>query len=319
MAKLKERLLLPFLNDALLPATRQHGFRTGHSTTTALALLSDKIAAVFNCSKPPRRTVVVALDMSKAFDSVDHTILLRILLESPLPSPVLRWMSAYLIGRQARTHFRNTTSSARIVRTGVPQGSAVAPTLFQAYLRDLPTSPDTDTISYADDVTVLASDKNFVEASNTLTEHLADVADFLDQRRLLISTSKSSVTLFTSDSAQYNIHPPVFIKGNRLRLEKFPKILGVTFDPQLHFHKHAANTAAAVRRRQAVKALANTTWGQSKETLLVTFKACARSIVNYAAPIWTPFCSTQLDPEGPKRLPARSHRLPCFYPHPSPS
>ena len=103
--KVLERLLLPTHNTHLQPADTQHGFRPKHSTVTALHQLNHAIAKGVNRKRPPQRTMVVALDLSKAFDSVSHNKLITDLLGSSLPGSVTRWLSAYLRGRQSRVLF----------------------------------------------------------------------------------------------------------------------------------------------------------------------------------------------------------------------
>ena len=120
-SKLLEKLLADRMVEHLRPTTHQHGFRARHSTVTALNEISEDIAAGFNAKKPPKRTILVALDLSKAFDMVNHDILLSRAADTSLPGYLLRWLSTYLQGRQAQTSFRNTISSFRITRSGVPK------------------------------------------------------------------------------------------------------------------------------------------------------------------------------------------------------
>ena len=130
----------------------------GHSTTSALLQLTSDIATGFNQRKPPHRTVCVAVDLTAAFDTVNHNVLLSKIVRPTLPEATCRWMSNYLRGRQSVTSCRGVKSKARIVHTGVPQGSKMSPTLFSFYLTDMPrpTEP-VKRICYADDITVWAS------------------------------------------------------------------------------------------------------------------------------------------------------------------
>ena len=154
-AKVLEALILPTVNAHLLPADDQHGFRPGHSTTSALLQLTTDIATGFNQKKPPHRTVCVAVDLTAAFDTVSHNVLISKISRSTLPEVTCRWLSCYLRGRQAVTSCRGVKSSARIVHTGVPQGSKLSPSLFSFYLADMPkpTYP-VKRICYADDISV---------------------------------------------------------------------------------------------------------------------------------------------------------------------
>ena len=106
---------------------------------------------------------------------------------------------------------------------------------------------------------------------------------------MLISAPKSSVTLLTPDTHQAKVHPSIFIENSHLPLVKYPRILGVYLDPSLSFNKHSQYVAERVSgRNNILKALAGTSWGQQKETLLMTYKAVGRSIINHAAPVWGP-------------------------------
>ena len=106
-----------------------------------------------------------------------------------------------------------------------------------------------------------------------MAKHAGDITDREQESNLLISAQKSIVTLFTSEFQQSHLHPTVPLDGNPLPLERNHKILGVTFDPQLVFHKHMGeNVKKAKPRLNIVRQLTGTDWGQQKETILVTFK-----------------------------------------------
>ena len=272
------------------PATPQDGRTSTRLQTATLNELSTVIADGFNQRKPAARTVLVALDLSKAFDTVCHATLLKLINDSTLPGALVRWLATYLHGRQARTLFRDTLSSSRIVRFGVPQGSVVAPTLFNFYVADAPMPPPTILlVSYADDFTVFALGTDIETLSKDINSYLTTLCNFLDSRDLEVSTPKCSVTLFTPSTKEHKITPGVKINGKALILAKTPKILGVTFDTALTFGPHCKLAAARGRSRvNILKALAGTTWGQSKETLIVAYQAFIRPVLEYASPVWTP-------------------------------
>ena len=121
-----------------------------------------------------------------------------------------------------------------------------------------------------------------------LNSYLEEISAYLKDNPLLISAPKSSITLFTPDTYPTKTHPRILIKDSRLPLVQCPKILGVHMDTSLSVNKHSSHVAERVSSRNNIlKALAGTSWGQQNETLLMTYKAVGRSIINYAAPVWS--------------------------------
>ena len=260
-----EALILPEVNNHLLPPPDQQGFRPAHSTTSALLQLTTDIATGFNQRKPPHRTVCVAVDLTAAFDTVCHNTLI------------------------CKRSCRGVKSSARIVHAGVPQGSKLSPSLFSFYLAGMPKPTDpVKRVCYADDITVWASGVQIPVLEQQINSYLEEMSTFLKDNSLLISAPKSTVTLFKPDPFQARNHPKIAIADAILPLERTPKILGVLLDTSFAFHHHCEYVANRVSKRNNIlKALAGTSWGQQKETLLMTYKAVGRSIADYETPVWS--------------------------------
>ena len=197
-----EALILTTVNTHLLPASDQHGFRTGHSTTSSLLQLTSDVATGFNQRKLPHRTVCVAVDLTAAFDTVNHNALLSKIARSTLPEPTCRWLSNYIRGRQSVTSCRGVKSKAIIIHTGVPQGSKVSPTLFSFYIADMSrrTEP-VKRICYANGITAWASGVEISELEHKVDTYLTEMSRVQRENSLLISSPKSSVTLYTPDLA----------------------------------------------------------------------------------------------------------------------
>jgi hypothetical protein len=148
------------------------------------------------------------------------------------------------------------------------------------------------TLLYADDITVYATGPSIPILETQINSYLTTLSESLRNHNLRLSIQKSFVTLFTSDSHQSRLHPSITINNQPLPLNKTPKLLGVTFDTFMAFHHHAKSIQEKMLRRNTIlKALTGTSWGQQKELLSITYKALARSLANYAAPVWYPFAS----------------------------
>ena len=158
-----------------------------------------------------------------------------------------------------------------------------------------PTTDPVKRFCYADDLTVWASGVNIPDLAVSLNNYLEEITEYLKDNSLLISAPKSSVTLLTPDTHQAKIHPSILIENSHLPLVKCPRISGVYLGPSLLFNKHNQYVAERVSgRNNILKALAGTSWGQQKETLLMTYKAVDRSIINYATPVESKLTRHQL-------------------------
>ena len=177
---------------------------------------------------------------------------------------------------------------------------ALSPTLFNAYMAGLPIPPvDIKLFSYADDVNVLATAKPPLKpVYDRVSEYLAILSKWLKSRHMSLSAEKSSSTLFTTNTKELNEIIQIFIDSNIIPTVKRPKILGVVFDGLLTFAHHCHHIRSKVQdRNNALKCLAGTSWGESKEVLLTTYKAISSSVLNYAAPVWIPYLSVSRERE----------------------
>ena len=238
-AKLLEKIILPYITNIIPSIYHQHGFKTKHSTTTALHQLTNHITTGFNQKKPPHRTITIALDMSQAFDTVNHYTLIEKLINTNTPNLITRFLANYIRGRKAFTQYKNKNSFKKQFKAGVPQGGVLSPTLFNIYMSDLPTPPrDIHVTTYADDITIYSSDKNYTIAQQRLQPYLEDVQTWTKANDLKLNASKTMTTLFTPDPAEYRDELSLQLDNTRLPTIRKPKILGLTFDPKLTFNEH---------------------------------------------------------------------------------
>ena len=255
---------------------------------TALLPIVSTISEGFNEAKPAKQTVTVAVDISKAFDTVDITLLLEQTSHTDLHPNIVRWLATYLRGRTAACVYQGVRSVLRIIHAGVPQGSVLSPALFNFFVSDCPDTSGLKT-SFADDFTIAASSTNLQAIEDNLNSDLTNISLWAHCKHLRISPEKSQVTLFTSDTHQSKYQPQVYYEGALIPLEKNPKILGVILDTHHTFSPHIKNIVAkASSRLNILKALTGTSWGQKKEIILMTYKSIIAPVMHYAAPIWMP-------------------------------
>ena len=148
-----------------------------------------------------------------------------------------------------------------------------------------PTEP-VKRVCYADDLTVFATGVKIPDLEDSISGYLEEITAYQKDIYLLISVPKSTVTVFSPDPRQAKTHPRILIEDPQLPLVQCLKILGVYLDTSLSFNKHRGYVAERVSsRNNIITALAGISWGQQKETLLMTYKAVGRSIINYAEPV----------------------------------
>ena len=153
IAKTLEKSLLPYITANIPNTPMHHGFKTQHSTVTALHTLNNTVAKGFNQMAPPERTITVALGLSKAFDTLNIHTLIRKLLQTNIPGTIIKFIANYINGRKTYTTYRNHTSKQRQFKTGV-----LSPTLFNIYTPDLPPpSSPVHVMAYADDITITSA------------------------------------------------------------------------------------------------------------------------------------------------------------------
>ena len=152
--------LVSFLENQKILYNKQFGFRKLHSTYMALMLLVDKITKVI---KMEEYRIGVFLDFSKAFDTVDHAILLLKFYHYGIRGSALSWFNSYLSNRKQYMSYDNMPSTIRTISCGVPQGSILGPVLFLLYMNDIfNVCTHTMPFLFADDSNLFSSGKDYM-------------------------------------------------------------------------------------------------------------------------------------------------------------
>ena len=176
---------------------RQSGFRSKHSTETALIKIVDDL--LFNLDND-RVSGMVLVDYRKACDMIDHTLLLKKLEMYGISRDSLQWFTSYLKDRRQLVKLVDKQSSVAIVRHGIPQGSILGPLLFIVFINDLPLYVTSSRIDlYADDTTLTSSTKcrSIGRLEGTLSTSIAEIVDWAASKKLPINEGKTKAMLTT--------------------------------------------------------------------------------------------------------------------------
>ena len=198
IGKLMERMVRNRLtwyleeNETLLP--NQFGFRNGRSTLDPLTILEHEIQMGFRTRQV---TIVVTLDLSAAFDRADILSIIYKLCSRGLRGNLLRWLHSYLKDRSYRVWVQNKASTTQNITSSVPQGSPLAPTLFNSLLIDLPRTK-AEILFYADDITLYSTAETMEEAKLIMQESVNEIAKWCKDWGQIINPCKSAMTYFTN-------------------------------------------------------------------------------------------------------------------------
>ena len=254
--------LYQYFVDNKLFYDSQYGFRKGHSTEMASLEFTDRVLHDLDKDKVP---ISVFLDLSKAFDTLNHSILLHKLEHYGIKGIALQWFQSYLYNRKQFVDYNGTFSTMSSISTGVPQGSVLGPLLFIIYINDIKDACDKfHAIIFADDSNLLDSLCSFdvSAARNVYNKHLlsknintelALVHEWLIINKLSLNIKKTTFMIFHHRQRNIaNFIPVITISNHTIsRVESFD-FLGLTLDQHLNWHPHIQKIANKVSRTLGV-------------------------------------------------------------------
>ena len=231
----------------------QSGFRPNHSTQTSLHKFTED---AFNEIENGNCVGLVALDLKKAFDTVDHEILLNKLEHYGFRDISLLWFRNYLNNRMQIACINGNQSNPRLIQTGVPQGSILGPLLFILYINDIGVCFEHATVNiYADDTLFYFAGSSIDSVSEALKADLHHVAEWLCSNKLSLHIGKTNSMLISSkpkSQTLQDIELNLSLDNQNISQVSSCKYLGIILDSKLNFHAHLDSVVSKLKKASGV-------------------------------------------------------------------
>lgn len=266
----------------------QHGFIRGRSTTTNLLSITQFIADSIDTKS---QVDVVYTDFSKAFDRLDHGILLYHLDRIGFSANLLMLFESYLKNRLLRVEYCGQDSVELCATSGVPQGSILGPLLFNIFINGVTDIIDLSVLLYADDMKIFSRIDSPHDCER-LQRCVDRLVAWCSYNNLPLNVEKCKVMSYTlkSETQNYNYSIGDTMIG---RVSVF-KDLGVTFDSKLSFVQHISEVVQSSFRALGF-IVRNTRDFSNSNTLKLLYYAFVRSKLEYASIVWSPFYAAHIN------------------------
>ena len=256
LSKLLEKIMYKrtysFLESSGQIYKSQYGFRTAHSCENAICEL---VSEIIKGKQDGMHTLAIFLDLSKAFDSLEHDVLLRKLYKYGIRGVAHSWFKSYLNGRQMRVKYnvgssgKTEYSSYREVAYGTPQGSCLGPLIFLIFTNDLHRHlVYSSSILFADDTTLYKTHRNLVYLKWCLEDDLNTLSDWFAANKLTLNLDKTVCMLFQKN----NMKDEIILKVNdmTIRNQTETKFLSMWLDQSLNWHSHVQKLTLKIKRNK---------------------------------------------------------------------
>lgn len=293
MSKVLEKVvyvkLSKFLETENILFPSQYGFRKHHSTIHGVVeFIQHTVQSYDNKSN----TLSVLLDLSKAFDTIDHNILLYKLKYYGVRGTALKWFQSYLFNRRQFVCFNGTKSDVKEITFGVPQGSVLGPILFLVYMNDLPNCLSyTKAILFADDTTLYASSDDIIHLYANVNHDLQSLVDWFRANKLSLNPSKTNYMLFSPHKTDHSEHS-IKIGSDIIEQKNYCKFLGLVIDDKLTWSEHIAHTMSKLSR--SLYALNRTKHIISRSHRKTLYDSLVHSYISYGIVLWGSTYSSNL-------------------------
>ena len=275
--------VLAFLEKNNIIYEKQFGFRPKHSTSHALVNIVDTIS---NSLDKGKIAAGVFVDFQKAFDTVDHSILISKLNHYGIRGKMNDWFRSYLTNRKQCVSILGYVSSYKTIDYGVPQGSVLGPLLFLLYINDLNKSiKHSDTTHYADDTHLLNISDSFFSMQAKLNQDLKGLYRWLLANKISLNAAKTELIVFRKPLQKI---PPIRLKinGNRIAQTNKVKYLGVYLDEFLNGSAHCIELHKKLQRANGMIAKARHFLSNDSKAILSLYHSIFFSHMSYGCLVW---------------------------------
>ena len=289
ISKLLEKMflknLMPIIERRDLIPNHQFGFRRNHSTIDQVHRIIHTINIAFDKKKI---CSAVFLDVSQAFDRVWHQGLIQ-KLRSSLPSSYCDFLVSYLHNRSFRVKYEDAFSELKPINAGVPQGSILGPILYLLYTRDVPTSENHTTATFADDTAILAIGSTVKESTENLQNALNSIADWTKKWKISLNNQKSVHVDFANCEILYH---PLYIDNIAIPHSNTAKYLGMTLDAKLRWKEHVKKKKTELQiKLSSLYWLLGRRSKLSVENKLLIYNQVLKPVWTYGIQLWG--CTSQ--------------------------
>ena len=295
-SKIFERLmynrLLSFLTKHKILYDFQFGFRPGHSPNMALIYLVDKIS---NALENGEFALGLFLDFSKAFDTVNHDVLLEKMDFYGIRGLPQKWFKSYLSEREQLVDYDGCKSRKMKIRCRVPQGSILGPLLFLLYINDLANVSDKlFSILFADDSNIFLTGNNLDELINTMNSEITKIVDWLNLNKLSLNIDKTHFIIFPTSRSKSKTTNELCINNVKIKRVNDTKFLGVYIDSKLSWDRHIQHVKSKVSRGLGILCKARKYFLQG--TLLTLYYSLIYPHFIYCIEVWGHAGKSYLNP-----------------------
>jgi hypothetical protein len=274
--------MISFINFHNLLYTYQFGFRKNYSTNMAASILCDKI---LNSIDNGQIVVGVFLDFQKAFDTVNHSILLKKLYKYGFRGTAYKWLDSYLCSRYQFVSYHNVDSMHLKVTHGVPQGSILGPLLFLLYINDIVHVSDVlIPIIYADDTNVFINGSSMQQIAQLMNYELQKIHTWLNTNKLSLNISKTQYIIFKTKIKKIDSYDDIKIDGNVIDRVESAKFVGLILDSELKWHSHVQHVKKKIAKGIGVICKARKVF--NRQTLLLLYNSFVLPYLSYCNVIW---------------------------------